>query len=106
MTVSCGFSYYGSVMHKKLRSENGHNWNYGTLSLLFILQNICRLTFERLTYCFKGREADRFGFSIFQDRKVGHGDADFFGKFSDAHLALGEHDVDGGDDGHDGMLDG
>ncbi len=72
--------------------------------LSFMFQDISRLTFESFADCFQRRKADRSCLAVFQDGDIGHCDADFLGKFGDAHLPLCQHNVDIDDDCDAGSL--
>lgn len=59
--------------------------------LLFKFKNISRLAFKDFTDRFKGIEADAFGFTCFQDRKVNGCDTQFFCQFFTLHFSFGKH---------------
>ena len=63
-----------------------------------VFQDVARLAFESFANCVESREPNRLGLAVLQDGDVGHRDADSLGQLGDAHLPLGQHDVDVNDD--------
>jgi hypothetical protein len=59
-----------------------------------VFQDIPGLTIERFTDCLQRRETNGFGFVIFQNRKIGHRDADLRCKFGDTHFPFCQHHID------------
>lgn len=68
--------------------------------LRLILQNIPRLTMERLANRIQRGETDRLGLAVFEDRNIGHRDAHLLREFGDTHFSFGQHDVNVDDDSH------
>lgn len=64
------------------------------------LQEVARLTLEDLTHGLQGREANRLGAPVLQDRHVRRRDTDTFGELPDGHLPLRQLKVDPDDDRH------
>jgi hypothetical protein len=58
-----------------------------------VFEDVAGLAVEGLADCLQRREADRLGLAGFQDRQIGHRDADALRQFGDAHFSFGQHDV-------------
>ena len=77
------------------------------LDILFgirIGQDVAGLAVQGFADRFECGETDRPGFARFQDREVRKRDADLFGELVQAHLPLGQHDVQVYDNCHRRLL--